>query len=85
MSTLPMTPQHTNPQPIEAALDADLRLSKAALQRAAQRARDLALQTGTAIVVSHHGVLELLNGAPPAHPSLAPAAHEPPAPYATQP
>lgn len=39
-----------NTKPITTARDDDLRLSLAALRRAAQRAQDLALQTGTAIV-----------------------------------
>lgn len=47
-----------NKQPIDAAHDADLRFSMLAMQRAAQRARDLAAQTGTAIVVSHNGTIE---------------------------
>ena len=47
-----------NKQPIEQALDSDLRLSKAALLRAAQRARELAMSTGTAIVVCRNGVIE---------------------------
>jgi len=47
-----------NTQSIENARDADLRLSKTAMQRAAQRARELALQTGTALVVIRHGVVE---------------------------
>ena len=47
-----------NPKPIEQARDADLRLSFVALQRAAQRAREIAEQTGTAIVISRDGVLE---------------------------
>lgn len=50
-----------NKQPLDTAHDADLRLSQQAMQRAAQRARELAAQTGTAIVVSRHGVLELLS------------------------
>lgn len=50
-----------NKQPIEMARDADLRFSQQALQRAAQRARELAVQTGTAIVVSRLGVLEQIN------------------------
>jgi len=50
-----------NKQPIEMARDADLRLSQQALQRAALRARDLAVQTGTVIVVSHLGALEQIN------------------------
>ena len=47
-----------NKQPIETASDADLRLSQPAIQRAAQRAWELAMQTGTAIVISHQGVIE---------------------------
>ena len=47
----------TNPKPIEKARDADLRLSANAMQRAAQRARELAARTGTSIVVSDHGVI----------------------------
>ncbi|MES2128288.1 MAG: hypothetical protein V4463_13555 [Pseudomonadota bacterium] len=49
-----------NKQPIEQAFDRDLRLSQVAMQRAAQRARDLANATGTTIVVSHDGVIEHL-------------------------
>ena len=47
----------TNPKPIDKARDADLRLSANAMQRAAQRARELAARTGTSIVVSDHGVI----------------------------
>lgn len=47
-----------NKQPIEQAHDSDLRLSKVAMQRAAQRAHDLANATGTAIVISHDGIVE---------------------------
>ena len=46
-----------NRQPIDHARDPDLRHSLPALRRAAQRARDLARQTGTAIAVHE----------PPAH------------------
>jgi len=53
-----------NKQPIEQAFDRDLRLSQVAMQRAAQRARDLADATGTAIVISHDGVIEHLKPAP---------------------
>lgn len=49
-----------NKRPIEQASDPDLRFSHAALQRAAQRARDLAKATGTMIVVSHQGIIEHL-------------------------
>lgn len=45
---------------IEHAMDRDLRLSQVAMQRAAQRAHDLAQATGTAIVVSHDGIVELI-------------------------
>ncbi|SDX47719.1 hypothetical protein SAMN05421644_10483 [Allochromatium warmingii] len=47
-----------NTKPLEQALNADLRGSWPALQRAAQRARELAAQTGTAIVVSRDGKIE---------------------------
>ena len=50
-----------NTQPIEFARDSDLRLSQAALQRAALRARELAIKTGTSIVVVQHGVLKQIN------------------------
>lgn len=53
-----------NKQPIELAHDRDLRLSQVALQRAAQRAHDLAKATGTTIVVSHDGVIEHLKPKP---------------------
>lgn len=49
-----------NKQPIEKALDPDLRLSVAAMQRAALRAHELARTTGTQIVVSRNGLIELL-------------------------
>lgn len=47
-----------NKQPIETARDADLRVSRPALVRAARRAYEIARQTGTAIIVSHDGVIE---------------------------
>jgi hypothetical protein len=49
-----------NKRPIEESNDRDLRLSRAALQRAAQRARELAAATGTAVVISRNGVIEHL-------------------------
>ena len=49
-----------NNRPIEESSDRDLRLSQAALQRAAQRARELAAATGTAVVISRNGVIEYL-------------------------
>lgn len=53
-----------NKRPIEQALDRDLRLSQVAMQRAAQRAHELARATGTLIVVSHDGVIEHLQPTP---------------------
>jgi hypothetical protein len=60
-----------NKQPLEQAVDRDLRLSQVAMQRAAQRARDLAEATGTSIIVSHDGVIEHLNPKSPEIPSTA--------------
>ena len=71
-------------QPIATARDADLRLSVVAMHRAAQRARELALQTGTAIVISRQGVVQTINP-PVAASDPAPAVQEPPAPDAGTP
>ena len=71
-----------NKQPIETARDADLRLSSQAMQRAAQRAHELAAQTGTAIVVSLDGVIEHIRPQPE---TVAPRVQEPPAPYGDTP
>ncbi len=49
-----------NTKPIETAVNADLRGSWQALQRAAQSARRIAAQTGTAVVVMRNGALEYL-------------------------
>ncbi len=70
-----------NERPIETARDTDLRLSMAAMLRAAQRARALARQTGTALVISRDGVLEQIE--PTAAPS--PAAPEPSTPDDSEP
>lgn len=67
-----------NKQPIESARDSDLRLSQAALQRAAVRARELAVQTGTSIVVVQHGVIRQIN---PAAQDAPLTVQEPIAPY----
>ena len=64
-----------NKRPIEQARDADLRLSHSALRRAAQRAREVARQTGTAIVVSRQGVIEHLQ------PEPASTVRDPDSPY----
>jgi LDH2 family malate/lactate/ureidoglycolate dehydrogenase len=73
-----------NKQPIETARDADLRLSAAAMHRAAQRARELAQQTGTAIVISRQGVVQQIR-LPAAASDQAPGVQEPPAPYGGKP
>jgi hypothetical protein len=57
-----MTPQ----RPIEQAQSADLRGSWPALRRAAERARLLAAQTGTAVVVVRDGTVQHL------YPTLSP-------------
>ncbi len=49
-----------NPQAIDHARDDDLRLSLPAMQRAARRALEVARLSGTAIVVSHQGVIETI-------------------------
>jgi hypothetical protein len=48
----------TNPKPIECANSEILRGSWPALLRAAQRARQTAIQTNTALVISRNGVIE---------------------------
>ena len=47
-----------NGKTLENARSSDLRGSWQALQRAAQRAREVAVQTGTDLVVTRNGVLE---------------------------
>ncbi len=54
------------PEPIENARDADLRGSYPAILRAALRAREVARSTGTQIVISRNGVVELLDPDAPA-------------------
>ena len=56
-------------KPIELSTDSDLRLSQVALERAAQRAREIAEKTGTAIVITRNGVLEYLK--PQSAPTVA--------------
>ncbi|SFX65565.1 hypothetical protein [Marinospirillum alkaliphilum] len=68
-------------KPIEQASNADLRGSMSALQRAAQRARELAIQTGTALVVSQKGVIVHLHPKP----DSAGVLQEPNAPYGKTP
>ena len=71
-----------NMQPIEFARDSDLRLSQAALQRTALRARELAVQTGTCVVVVQHGVLTQSH---PAAQDVPLKAQEPMAPHGNLP
>ena len=47
-----------NPRPLDEAKNADLRGSFQALQRAAERARRVAVRTGTALVISRNGMVE---------------------------
>lgn len=72
-----------NPHPVETARDADLRLSVAALQRAAQRARQIAAQTGTPLVVRRDGRLEFTD--PVTGASATPRVAKPDAPSGRQP
>ena len=46
-----------NDKPLESAKDPDLRCSQQAMQRAALKAREIAAQTGTAIVITEQGVM----------------------------
>jgi hypothetical protein len=71
-----------NKQSIETARDADLRLSPQAMRRAAQRARELAAQTGTAIVISHQGVIEQIR---PSAAASSQSVQEPTTPYGDKP
>ena len=53
-----------NGKTLENARSSDLRGSWQALQRAAQRAREVAVQTGTDLVVTRNGVLEHIKPQP---------------------
>jgi len=52
-----------NPKPIEAAKDPALRGSLAAMHRAAQRAREVAIRTGTRLVMVRDGRLTYVDPA----------------------
>lgn len=71
-----------NTKPIDQANTADLRGSWAALLRAARRARELAAQTGTELVVSRNGVIERIK---PQLDTTSDHAQETPAPYKNAP
>jgi LDH2 family malate/lactate/ureidoglycolate dehydrogenase len=51
-------------KPISGSRDPDLRLSQIAMERAARRARELAVRTGTALVVVRNGVVEHISPEP---------------------
>lgn len=71
-----------NPKPISQSMDADMRHSQAALERAARRAREIAAQTGTAIVISRQGVIEHIYPTPSTAPAHSPpTVQEPKPPY----
>lgn len=61
--------------------DLDLQNSMAAMQRAALRAREIARQTGTFLVVSRNGVVELIE--PDAQALDIPSVQEPATIYKT--
>ena len=64
---------------IDPTQDFDLQNSMAAMQRAALRAREIARQTGTFLVISRNGVVELIE--PDAQELDIPSAQEPAATY----
>ena len=67
---------------IQEAKNADLRGSWQALQRAARRARELAAQTGTELIVSRDGVIERIKPQPD---TAGQQARQPTAPYGDKP
>ena len=68
----------SNPRPIEEARNPLLRSAQIALQRASIRARIIAAQTGTHLVISRDGIVEFVD---PRSQSLADHVHESPALY----
>jgi hypothetical protein len=71
-----------NTKAINQANNADLRSSWQALQRAARRARELAMQTGTELIVSRGGAIERIKPMPDA---AGQPVQESAAPYGEQP
>lgn len=71
-----------NTKTIDQANNADLRGSWQALQRAAQRARELAAQTGTELIVSRGGAIERIKPQPD---SAGQQVRESAAPYGDKP
>ena len=66
-----------NGKPLENARSSDLRGSWQALQRAAQRAREVAVQTGTDLVVTRNGVQEHIKPQPTPTPTPTPELDSP--------
>ena len=66
-----------NGKTLENARSSDLRGSWQALQRAAQRAREVAVQTGTDLVVTRNGVLEHIKPQPTPTPTPTPELDSP--------
>ena len=66
-----------NGKTLENARSSDLRGSWQALQRAAQRAREVAVQTGTDLVVTRNGVLEHIKPQPTPTPTTTPELDSP--------
>lgn len=71
-----------NKRPIEQARDADLRLSRAPMQRAALRAREIAARTGTALIVSEGGQVRRIAVVPLVEGAMQ--VQEPAAPYGSK-
>lgn len=67
-----------SPRPLDSARNADIRASFEALQRAARRAREVARQTGTPLVIGEDGRVRLIDLPPD---SASARAHEPAASY----
>jgi hypothetical protein len=72
----------SNPRPIEEARNPLLRSAQTALQRAAIRARSIAAQTGTYLVIGRDAVVEFVD---PASQSSADRVHEPITSYTAAP
>ena len=66
-----------NGKTLENARSSDLRGSWQALQRAAQRAREVVVQTGTDLVVTRNGVLEHIKPQPTPTPTPTPELDSP--------
>lgn len=62
-----------NDKPLESAKDPDLRFSHQAMRRAALKAREIAAQTGTAIVITERGVMREVH---PTADQVTPSVHE---------